>query len=222
MNALVISVHPDDETLGCGGTILKHRAVGDHVFWLIVTQPNEPQYPASLIERSVVEVERVAEAYGVEKYVQLGFPPAQLDIVPHSELIERVRDVMSSIQPELVYLVHGGDVHTDHRSVFNATLSVLKPFYMAGLGVRRVLSYETLSSTEAAPPGNTQPFLPNVFGDITPYVDRKVEIMNLYESEVHADPLPRGPSAIRGLARYRGATIGVEYAEAFMLIRELI
>ena len=106
--------------------------------------------------------------------------------------------------------------------MFNATLAVLKPIYMEALGVRRVLSYETLSSTEEAPPGIGQAFVPNILSDITPHVDRKIEIMNLYETEIHPDPLPRGPSAIRGLARYRGATRGVEYAEAFMLVRELM
>jgi LmbE family N-acetylglucosaminyl deacetylase len=88
--------------------------------------------------------------------------------------------------------------------------------------VRRVLCYETLSSTEAAPSRPDRAFIADVFSDITPFLDRKIEMMGLYESEAQADPFPRGPSAIRALARYRGATIGVEYAEAFMLIRELM
>ncbi|MEI9897616.1 MAG: hypothetical protein WDN28_28100 [Chthoniobacter sp.] len=98
---------------------------------------------------------------------------------------------------------------------------MLKPFYMRKLGVRRVLSYETLSSTEAAPVLLHRIFAPNVYIDISPYLERKIEIMNLYASELHADPLPRGPGAIRALARYRGATIATDYAEAFMLIREV-
>jgi LmbE family N-acetylglucosaminyl deacetylase len=113
-------------------------------------------------------------------------------------------------------------VHTDHQTIFTATMSVLKPCYMAGLGVRRVLCYETLSSTEAAPPQLTRAFVPGVFCDITPYLERKIEILGFYETEAQADPLPRGQSAIRALARYRGATIGVQYAEAFMLVRELM
>ena len=222
MNILVISVHPDDETLGCGGTMLKHRALGDTLYWLIVTQAHEPQWPKEVIERKVAEVERVAAAYGVERYVRLGFPTIRLDTVAQADLIGGIREFIGQVTPQVVYLVHGGDVHTDHHAVFLATMSVLKPFYMAQLGVARVLSYETLSSTEAAAPDHTRAFIPDVYSDITKYVAQKVAIMALYESETHPDPMPRGPSAIRALARYRGATIGVEYAEAFKLVREIM
>jgi LmbE family N-acetylglucosaminyl deacetylase len=222
MRVLAISAHPDDETLGCAGTLLKHRAAGDSLYWLIATQAHEPQWSGKVIEHKAAEVERVAEAYGIEEYFKLGFPTVRLDVAPQADLIECIHDVVSKATPQLVYLVHGGDVHTDHQAVFTATISVLKPFHMARLGVRRVLCYETLSSTDAAPPQLERTFMPNVFSDITPYLERKIEIMGLYETEVQRDPLPRGPSAIRALARYRGATIGVEYAEAFMLIRELM
>jgi LmbE family N-acetylglucosaminyl deacetylase len=222
MRILAISAHPDDETLGCGGTLLKHRAADDRSYWIIATEAHAPQWPVEIIERKAAEVARVAEAYGMERCLKLGFPTVRLDTVPQTDLIDRMRDAVSQVRPELVYLVHEGDVHTDHHAVFSAAMSVLKPFYMARLGVRRVLCYETLSSTEAAPPRMDRAFVPNVFSDITPYVDRKIEIMKLYETELQEDPLPRGPSAIRGLARYRGATVGVQYAEAFTLIRELV
>ena len=221
-NILVISVHPDDETLGCGGTMLKHRAQGDTLYWLIVTQAHEPQWSPDVIERKAAEVERVAAAYGIQQYSRLGFPTIRLDTVPQADLIDGIRDYIAQVRPQTVYLIHRGDVHTDHHAVFVATMSVLKPFYMAQPGVRRVLSYETLSSTEAAPPHHTRAFIPTVYSDITPYVDRKIEIMGLYESEAQPEPMPRSPSAIRALARYRGATIGVEYAEAFVLVREII
>jgi len=221
MRVLVISVHPDDETLGCGGTLLKHQAAKDSLFWLIVTQPHEPQWSTEMLQRKTAEVERVAEAYGMEQHFTLGFPAARLDTVPMAELIERIRDAISQVKPEVIYLIHDGDVHTDHHAVFTATLSVLKPFYMCKWGVRRILCYETLSSTEAASPQPHRLFIPNVYFDITPYIEQKIKIMELYETESQQDPLPRGPSAIYALARYRGATIGVEYAETFMLIREV-
>lgn len=221
MNILVISVHPDDETLGCGGTLLKHRAQGDTLYWLIATETHQPQWPEETIKRKASEVRQVAEAYRVEQHFKLGFPTVRLDTIPQADLIVRIRGVIAEVRPEIVYLVHDGDVHTDHQTIFTATMSVLKPFHMGTLGVRRVLCYETLSSTEAAPPQPTRTFMPNVFSDITPYLERKIEIMALYQTEAQLDPLPRGPSAIRALARYRGATIGVENAEAFMLIREL-
>lgn len=221
MRVLAISVHPDDETLGCGGTMLRHRANGDQLFWLIVTKAHEGHWAKDVIAQKAAEVERVGRAYGAERYFQMDFPALHLHAVPEVDLIASVRTVVTEVKPEVVYVVHGGDVHTDHRAVFGATMAVLKPFYMAELGVRRVLSYETLSSTDAAPQLNI-PFTPNVFSDITPHMDRKVEIMALYQSEIHPDPLPRSASGIRALGRYRGATIGVEYAEAFVLIRELM
>ncbi len=221
MRILVISVHPDDETLGCGGTILKHNANGDDIFWLVATQAYEPQWPVEIIERKADEVKRVASIYGVKQVFKLGFPTVKLDTISQAEIMDRVRDVITEVKPELVYLVHDGDVHSDHHAVFQATLCVLKAFYMRGMGVRSILSYETLSSTEAAPPHFSRAFIPNVYHDITAYVDRKIEIMGMFATETQRDPYPRGQSAIRALARYRGATIGVDYAEAFVLIRQV-
>lgn len=218
---LVISVHPDDETLGCGGTILKHRNQGDELYWAIITRAHEPQWSAEIIARKAVEIQQVAEAYGVARYFHLEFPTVRMDTVPLIDVMEQIRAIVAQVKPAIVYLVHSGDIHTDHQISFSAILSVLKPFYMNQLGVRRVLSYETLSSTEAAPAKAERGFFANVFSDITPYIDRKIAIMNLYGSESQSELLPRGASAIRALARYRGATIGVEYAEAFMLIREV-
>lgn len=222
MKVMAISAHPDDETLGCGGTLLKHGAAGDTLSWLIVTRPHQPQWSGETIEAKAAEVQRVGQAYRTQRCVTLDFPSASLDTAPQADLIERIGGAISETSPEIIYLVHGGDVHSDHRAVFDAAMSVLKPIHMARLGVRRILSYETLSSTDAAPPGAHPTFQPSVFNDITPYMDRKLEIMAMYQTEQQADPLPRGPSAIRALARQRGATIGVDYAEAFMLTRELI
>ena len=222
MRALVISAHPDDETLGCGGTLLRHRDDGVSLSWLIATRAHEPEWSGEIIERKTAEVECVAEALGVEQRIQLEFPSGRLDTLPLGDLIDGIRSAVTENRPELVYLVHGGDVHTDHQAVFAAAMSVLKPIHMAKLGVRRILCYETLSSTDAAPPLGYLNFAPNVFGDVTSYLDQKINIMSIYETEKHQDPLPRGPSAIRALARYRGASIGVEYAEAFVLMRELV
>lgn len=218
MQVLIISAHPDDETVGCGGTILKHRAGGDSLFWLIITQAYEPNWPAETIQRKADEVAAVTQAYQFEKIYKLGLHTTRLDTLPQVEIMMGVREVVSEVKPDWVYLVNRSDVHSDHRVVFEATMAVFKPFFK---GLTRILCYECLSSTDAAPALPEHAFIPNVFSDITPYIDRKIEIMKLYKTESQPDPLPRGPSAIRALARYRGATIGVEYAEAFVLIREI-
>lgn len=222
MRVLIISVHPDDETLGCGGTILKHQTQGDELHWLIATEGFEPNWSEEVLATKAKEVEQVAEAYGIKRFYKLGFPTTKLDQLPQSQLIDGVRDVIAQVKPEIIYLVHAGDVHTDHLAIFTATLSVAKSFYMNHWGVQRILSYETLSSTEAAPPQHYRAFVPTVYNDITPYLKQKQEIMSLYASEAQSTLAPRGNSAIEALARYRGATIDVKYAEAFMLIREVM
>src|SRR5919106_131082 len=222
MRVLAISAHPDDETLGCGGTLLRHQAQGDELYWMIGTVCWEPRWPRELIDRKAKEVEQVAGAFGVCKLFKLGLPNAKLDTVGIGEMMDPIQKVIEETRPELVYLLHAGDVHTDHLAIYTATMSVLKPFYMIRRGVKRVVCYETLSSTDAAPPRWDRAFVPNIYTDITPYIDRKIEVMEMYATEIHTDPMPRGGSAIRALARYRGTTISTEYAEAFMLVREIV
>ena len=221
MRVLVISVHPDDETLGCGGTLLKHQDEGYGLDWVIVARAHEPQWSKELIVKKDFEIERVAEAYGMGSIHQLGFPATKLDALPLGEIIQAMGSVLSKILPTVVYLVHHGDAHTDHQTVFNATMTTLKSFNMKKFGVEEILSYETLSSTDASPPNPCIAFVPNVYNDITLYIERKIEIMNLYKTEMQSYPLPRENSAVKALARYRGAVVGVEYAEAFMLIRKV-
>jgi LmbE family N-acetylglucosaminyl deacetylase len=222
MNILAISAHPDDETLGCGGTLLRHQAEGHSLHWAIVTQAHSPQWPSDLIDRKAAEVEAAARRYSMQSVHRLRLPTTELDAIPFARVIDGLRAAIEQVRPDIVYLPHRGDVNTDHEVVFRAVLSVLKAFYMSKFGVSRILSFETLSSTEAAAPTQSSAFVPNVYMDITPYCDHKLEIMSLYESEAQVDPMPRGPSAIRALARFRGATVDVNYAEAFMLVREVL
>lgn len=220
MRVLAIAPHPDDETLGCGGTLLRHQAAGDRISWLIVTQADS-QFAAEIRKRKEIEIEKVAKAYGFEQVQRLKLPTTKMETIPLADLIEKFREAIAQVEPDCVYLNHSGDVHSDHRVVFSAVMSVLKPFYSHRHGVRRVLSYEVLSSTDAAPPHAPSSFTPNVYIDVSDQIDRKIEIMALYETEAQGYPLPRAPETIRALSRYRGATIGVAYAEAFMLVREV-
>jgi N-acetylglucosamine malate deacetylase 1 len=221
LKILAIAAHPDDETLGCAGTLLKHRADGDEVAWLIVSKTHEPQWTPEMIARKSNEVDAVAKRLGTTEHRHLDFPAAALETVPLGDIMKAIKGFIDEVRPDVVYLVHGGDVHTDHRVVYDATMSVIKPFHMAGLGIRRVESFEIPSSTDAAAPHTSTAFMPTVFRDISDHLEAKLELFALYASEAQPDPMSRGPSAVRAWARARGATIGVEYAEAFMLLREL-
>ena len=222
MNVIAISAHPDDETLGCGGSLLRHGSAGDQLHWLVITQAHTPTWTPEVIECKAAEVSRVAEAYGMASVQKLGFPTMGLDTIPVLDLIDGIRSAISKVRPQVLYLPHFGDIHTDHAATFTTTMCVIKTFYMQSLGIRRVLSYETLSSTEAAPSQSYRAFLPTVYCDISPYIEQKLRIMEMYSTEAQADPLPRGPTAIRALARYRGAAAAMDYAEVFSLIREII
>ena len=221
MRILVIAPHPDDETLGCGGSLLKHKSNGDSLSWLVATRGHEPQWSAEVLEAKEREISAVAAFYGFDNTFRLDFPTIKLDRVPIEELIAAIRDAITDAKPDWVYLNHFGDVHSDHRVLFEATMSVLKPFYSSKHGVKKILSYEVFSSTDAAPMNPARVFVPHVFTDVTEFLEQKLEIMALYESELQAFPLPRSLDSLRALARVRGATIGVEYAEAFMLVREV-
>jgi LmbE family N-acetylglucosaminyl deacetylase len=221
MRVLVIAPHPDDETLGCGASLLRHKSNGDTLSWVVVTRGHEPQWSKEVLERKETEISRVGEAYGFEQTIRLDFPTVKLDTVPFDEMIAGLRNAIGDAAPDCVYVNHYGDVHSDHRFVFEATMSVLKPFYGDKHGVKRVLSYEVLSSTDAMPANSSRVFVPNVFHNVTEFLEKKLEIMSLYASEIQPFPLPRALDNMRALARFRGATIGVEYAEAFMLVREV-
>ena len=221
MKILAISPHPDDETLGCGGTILKHKDKGDKIYWLIITNVDVKNgWDKNAVKKRQKEIETVAEMYGFEKTFKLDYPAVKLDIIPIQEIIESISKVIFEIKPEIIYLPNRSDVHTDHQIAFKAAYSCTKNFRYPF--IKKILMYETLSETEFAPalPENT--FIPNVFVDITNYFEKKLEIFKIYKSEVMEGPLPRSLKVIEAFDKCRGSRIGKKYAEAFVLLEEII
>lgn len=216
---LVCSAHPDDETLGCAGTMLLDGRAGEEIVWLIATKAWPPRWDEATITRKEAEIAAVASFYDVADVVRLGLPSTRLDELPFGDVLAKVGDAVAEIAPDQVYVVHGGDVHGDHRVLADAVWRSLKTF-RDGKAVQRVLSYETLSSTDQAPP-SAEAFRPTVYRDVTSVIDRKIEAMQLYKTELLATPAGRNAESIRALARVRGAAAGVEYAEAFMLLRHI-
>ncbi|WP_027624878.1 PIG-L deacetylase family protein [Clostridium lundense] len=219
MKVLVISVHPDDETLGCGGTLLKHKNIGDEIYWAIITKADELLgYSREFMYKREKQIEDVSKIYGFKKVYKLGFTTTKLHSIDFSQIISSISELINDVKPEIVYMNNRSDIHTDHqiaaRAIFSCTKSFRYPF------INKILMYECISETEIAPALSENLFIPNVYSDITEFIDKKLEIMNIYESELQNPPLPRSLDNMKALARYRGASCGVNYAEAFMLIRE--
>ena len=217
MEILVISPHPDDETLGCGGTILKHKDIGDKIYWLIITNIDiKNGWGKDIVEKRQKEIKTVAEMYNFEKTFKLDYPTARLDIIPIQEIIKSITEVILEIKPEIIYLPNRSDIHTDHQITFKSVYSCTKNFRYPF--IKRILMYETLSETEFVPALSENVFIPNVFVDITKYFEKKLEMFKIYKSEVMEEPLPRSLEVIEALAKYRGSRIGKKYAESFQLI----
>ncbi|AEB75797.1 PIG-L deacetylase family protein [Clostridium botulinum] len=216
---LVVSVHPDDETLGCGGTLLKHRDNGDELSWLIVTKASSKLGFSEefLVEREI-QVKKVSEKFKFENVYKLGYYTTKLHTMDFSELILNISNVINDIRPQIIYINNKSDIHTDHQVVAKAMMSCTKSFRYPF--IERILMYECISETEMAPPFIENIFIPNVYSDISDFIEKKLEIMSIYKSEVQESPLPRSLDNIKALARYRGASCGEKYAEAFMIVRE--
>jgi N-acetylglucosamine malate deacetylase 1 len=217
---LIISTHPDDETLGCGGTLLKHVKNFDDVFWLILTNINDEKiWGKERIEQRQLEIEKVTSLFGFKKILKLNYDTTKLDQLPLDELTKEISHVIKEVKPEVIYLHNRSDVHSDHRISFDAIISATKSFNHPY--IKKVLMYETISETEFAPALQENAFIPNYFVDISEYIDKKIEIMRIYKSELKEHPFPRSERNIRALATFRGAQCGVDSAEAFMILKEI-
>ena len=215
-NVLVVAVHPDDETLGCGGALLKHKANGDAIHWLICTEMNKEN---DFYKTRNKEISTVSKLYGFDSVHFLGLKTMQVDEYSMSELVQKISAVINEIKPDVMYLPFKGDVHSDHRKIFEAAYSCTKSFRYPF--IKKILMIETLSETEFAPSTKEDAFIPNVYVDISEYFDKKLEIINVYKSELADHPFPRSLRNISALATLRGATAGCEYAESFVLLKEI-
>ena len=218
MNVLVIAPHRDDELLGVGGTLLKRKAAGDNVTVCIVTSSEnckKSEYTVKVHE----EMKKAHEYCGFDKYVGLPFEPVILEQYSRKELNKSLLDVVVSAKPEEVYLPFWGDMQKDHQITTDAAMVVLRSKY--NHPVKRIYAYETLSETGINIPNVNNTFIPNVYVDISDYLERKLEALSFYKSQIYDFPDLRSLEAIEALAKFRGAMVNLKAAEAFMLIREV-
>jgi len=219
LKSLVVAPHPDDEVLGVGGTLLRRKAEGATLGWLIMTRISvEAGWSDEKVLKRQEEIAQITEFFGFDSVFELGYTTTQLDQIPMSELINAVSSVIESFTPNEIFVPHSSDIHSDHRVTFEAVASSTKWFRSSS--VKRVLAYETLSETDFGL-GPNRGFQPNVFTNIEGHLENKLRAMGIYSSEVGDFPFPRSNQAISALATLRGASSGFKAAEAFELLREI-
>lgn len=219
---LVIAAHPDDEVLGVGGTIACHRRHGNEVTVVFVADGVTSHHDQT--EPQKVAARRACGILGVEDVRFLDLPDQRLDGLPLLDVIKPIDAVVKALRPHIIYTHHRGDANQDHRTVFDATLVSARPF--GDNSVEQLYSYEVGSSTEWGPPFGGWAFTPNVYVDIASVLHLKLAALEAYRdtfrSEIMPFPHPRSPEAVTVYAQQRGVNVGMESAEAFMLIRQLI
>lgn len=220
MKVLVVAPHADDEVLGCGGVLLRRATEGCETAWLLVASMKPgPIWSAAQVAEREVALRKVCLGLGISpaRFFRLDHLPAHLDKISRDDLVGEISSLFERYQPDEVYLPCPGDAHNDHRIVFEASAAAAKWFRRPS--IRRILCYETLSETEAAFAGGST-FRPDVFVNISEHLDKKIELMGHYATEMAPFPFPRSAEAIRALAHFRGAQSGFRAAEAFQLLRE--
>lgn len=216
---LVIAPHPDDEILGCGGTMIKHIQAGNEVYVCIVTKGPQPMFPIEVVEKTRQEARECHRKIGVKKTFFLDFPSVYLDECHRYELNDSLLKVVREVMPDVAYIPHWGDMQKDHQIVADACMVVLRPKYEPK--VKCIYGYETMSETAWNAPNVQNEFMPNVFVDISETLDAKLKALSFYQSQLSAFPDARSVEAIEAMAKYRGALMHMRAAEAFMLIREI-
>jgi N-acetylglucosamine malate deacetylase 1 len=223
VSLLIVAAHPDDEALGCGGLMARQADVGAdvHVVFLAdgVGARGESDTDAKLVESRRSAARNACRILGAKPPAFGDFPDNRMDRVDLLDIVKSIEGHIERTRPQVMLTHHSGDVNIDHRRTHEASLAACRP--QKGHPVRTLMFFEVASSTEWMTTGSAPGFLPNWFEDISGTLDRKLAAMAAYEAELRESPHPRSLGAIENLARWRGATIGVSAAEAFMLGRHI-
>jgi LmbE family N-acetylglucosaminyl deacetylase len=217
MVILVIAPHADDEIIGAGATIAKYIARGHSVYVCIATKGYPPLFSEELVNSVLNEAAQCHKFLGVAETFFLELPAADVESVDRNVINTKLGSVISEVKPDIVFIPHHGDMQKDHRIIASASMVALRPKYRHT--VKIIYSYETLSETEWNIPHAANTFIPNVYNDVSGFMEKKLEAMKLYASQLSDFPNPRSLEAIEALAKYRGSTVNVKAAEAFSLIR---
>lgn len=222
---LVIAAHPDDEVLGCGGTVARLSAEGVECHLLIVTDGSSSQYKDSdnlneIIVAKKLETKNCADLLGFKSIHYGELPDMKLDTTPHIRINQVIEEVIDKVQPDTVFTHFWGDVNCDHQNVYKSTLVAVRP--ILGQIVREVYCYRVPSSTEWTPNKADTMFMPNYFVDIEKYAEKKYDAFACYSTELREYPHPRSVQYLRENDKVVGLRVGLLVAEEFVLLRKLI
>lgn len=220
---LVCAAHPDDEVLGCGGTMARHVDQGDAVHVIFVADGTGSRQGLSAKREHLRErreaAKDAARILGCKMPHCLDYPDQRLDTVPLLDITQSIEALLAEIKPDLIYTHHGDDLNADHRLVSEATMTAVRP--TPEQTVLAVYGFETLSSTEWAFHSRGTAFRPNRFIGIEATLGRKLDALRAYKAEMRDFPHPRSYETVEALARLRGSTVGLAAAEAFAVLREV-
>lgn len=220
---LTVAAHPDDEVLGCGGAMARHSAEGDEVYVAILgegsTSREEKRESADM--EMVAGLKRDARAaaaiLGVKEVFFFGLPDNRFDTVPLLDVIKPIEKLIADLAPRIIYTHHGGDLNVDHQVTARSVLTATRP--KPGIGVEEVLAFEVLSATEWGFGRIQHAFRPEVFINITGFLETKLKALSAYPTEVCEFPHPRSLEALRAAGLRWGSVAGFRAAEAFELVR---
>lgn len=218
-NVLVVAAHPDDEALGCGGTLALHAKQGDYVHALFMTNGVGARGSDQGAQERRAACENATKALGISSVTYNDFPDNKMDSVALLDIVKKIETVIKEIQPAIIYTHHSGDLNIDHEITSRAVLTACRP--LPGHSVQAIYGFEVPSSTEWAGPSHTRAFLPSHFVEITTTFEAKKKSLSFYNMEMHSFPHPRSHRNIEALATLRGSQVGVEKAEAFSTIRTM-
>lgn len=212
---LVIAAHPDDELLGCGGTVALHTSAEDEVTSVVVCEGESLRYGPIGVGQAD-HTRQAAEILGVRDVRTLNFADQRLDTLPLTDVIGALEPIVRERRPQVVYVQYGGDINRDHEILFKAILVATRPTETC---IETILAFDTASSTEWAYP---RTFVPDTWVDISSTLERKLAAMNCYQSELRPYPHPRSLDALRHRALAWGNQCCLPSAEVFMTVRRIL
>ena len=215
---LVVAAHPDDEVLGCGGTMARYVEQGDKVYSVFVADGEGARGEDNIHSTRYIMAENAAKILGTEEPRFFDFPDNRLDSVALLDIVQRLEGAIEEINPSVVYTHHGGDLNVDHRITQQAVLTACRP--MPGSNIEAIYGFEVLSSTEWAEP-TVNPFCPSFYVDISEQFPKKIGALKAYDEEMRDFPHSRSYKVVEALAKVRGGNVGLLKAEAFMSVRHI-